>query len=454
MPSKKIACLGGGSGYFARALPDLAVTPGLAGSEIALYDIDLEKCEIMARHGRRLADQAPTGQRVRACATLAEALDGADFAITSIGGAGASTGNVYGTGYHVQDVQIPAKYGIYQLVGDTCGPAGMMMALRSIPIYIDICHEMEKRCPKAILFNHSNPMAVLCRAMLKYTGIQVVGICHGVQIGLMRIGKIMGIDPEELDTLWIGTNHYHWFTRIYHKGRDIYPEVKQRLAAFEKVPGEIMTGKLSQIYGYQIVYPEDDHALEFYPFLTQIPDGDHLPYGQKAWLPSGYRPDPAAQREPSEDERREARKKQLAEMEAHLARIELPPGMTSRITGEGLGGLLQAIALGERQVYIVNIPNQGAVPNLPAHAVLEIEAASDSCGVRGVYMGEAPLVLKGLLERRIVWQELVADAAVKGDRALALQALLVDDMAIVPEKAEAMLGELLAASKPMLPQFA
>ncbi len=454
MPSKKIACLGGGSGYFARALPDLAVTPGLAGSEITLYDIDREKAEIMARHGRRLAERAGTGQRVRACATLADAIDGADFAITSIGGAGESTGTVYGTGYHVQDVQIPAKYGIYQLVGDTCGPAGMMMGLRSIPIYINICRELEKRCPNVILFNHSNPMAPLCRAMLKYTAVNVIGICHGVQIGLMRIGQLMGIDPEELDTLWIGTNHYHWFTRIHHNGKDIYPEVKRRLAAFEKVPGEIMTSKLSQIYGYQIVYPEDDHALEFYPFLTQLPDGEHLPYGQKPWLPHGYAPDPAAQHEPTEAERREARQKQLAEMEEHLGQIELPPGMTSRITGEGLGGLLQSIALGERQVYIVNIPNRGAVPNLPAHAVLEIEAVTDSCGVRGVHMGEAPLVLAGVLERRIVWQELVADAAVKGDRNLALQALLLDDMAILPEKAEAMLDELLAASGPMLPQFA
>jgi len=453
MPNKKIACLGGGSGYFARALPDLAVTPGLAGSDVALYDIELEKCELMARHGQRLAEQAATGQRVHACATLAEALDGADFAITSIGGAGASVGNVYGTGYHVQDILIPARYGIYQIVGDTGGPAGMMMALRSIPIYIDICHEMEKRCPRAILFNHSNPMAVLCRAMLKYTGIQVVGVCHGVQIGLIKIGQIMNIDPREIDALWVGTNHYHWFTRLYHQGKDIYPAVKERLAAFSKVQGEIMTNKLSQIYGYQIVYPEDDHALEFYPFLTQLPDGEHLPYEQKAWLPNGYTADPAAQHEPSATERAEARQQQLSEMEERLGQIELPAAMSDPITGEGLGGLLQAIAQGRREVHIVNIPNQGAVPNLPAHAVLEIEAVTDSCGLRGIYMGEAPLVLAGLLQKRIVWQELVADAAVKGDRQLALQALLMDEMAIVPEKAEAMLDELLAASRPMLPQF-
>ena len=118
-----------------------------------------------------------------------------------------------------------------------------------------------------------------------------------------------------------------------------------------------------------------------------------------------------------------------------------------------MGRLIEDIALGRRRVHIVNMPNNGAIPNLPDHAIMEIEGVTDSCGVRGVYMGEAPLYLKGFLEKRIAWQELVVDAAVNGDRNLALQALLLDEMAIMPEKAEAMLDELLAASKDLLPQF-
>ena len=121
---------------------------------------------------------------------------------------------------------IPAKYGIYQLVGDTGGPAGMMMGLRSIPIYLSICREMEKRCPEVVVLNHSNPMAVLCRAMLKYTGIRkVIGICHGVQGGIMQTAELLGVEPEELEVVWIGTNHYYWFTRIRLHGKDVYPEV-------------------------------------------------------------------------------------------------------------------------------------------------------------------------------------------------------------------------------------
>jgi len=453
MPNKKIACLGAGSMYFARALPDLAVVPGIAGSEITLYDIDCEKAQIMARHGARLAEMSGTGLRVRACETLADAIDGADFAITSIGGSGASTGGVYGTSYHLKDILIPARYGIYQIVGDTAGPAGMMMGLRSIPVYIDICHEMEKRCPDAILLNHSNPMAPLCRAMTKYTNINVIGICHGVQHGIMHLARLLDLPPHELDTTWIGTNHYHWFLSIRHNGRDIYPEVRRRLAAAEPPEGGVMTQKLSQVYGYQIVYPDDNHIIEFYPFLAQLPNGDSLPYGQKPWLGKNGYDTPISTREPSQAEKSAQRQADLNELSDRLDEIALPEAPSDALTGEGLGRLIESIALGKRDVYIVNIENKGVVPNLPAYANLEIEGVTDSRGVRGIYVGEAPISLVGLLTKRIAWQELVADAAVKGDRNLALQALMLDEMAILPEKAEAMLDELLAASKPMLPQF-
>ncbi|MFQ6043399.1 MAG: hypothetical protein ACE5PV_21305 [Candidatus Poribacteria bacterium] len=453
MPSKKIVCLGGGSGYFTRALGDIAVTEGLAGSEITLYDIDMEKAEIMAQHGSRLAQESGLGMTVRASKTLADAVDGADFAVSSIGGAGASIGGVYGTAAHIQDILIPARYGVFQVVGDTGGPAGMMMGLRSIPIYIDICREMEKRCPEVILLNHSNPMAVLCRAMEKYTDIkQVIGVCHGVQGGIMRIANMLGVDPHELDCVWIGTNHYHWFTRIRHQGKDVYPEVRQKLAARQNSKGEMMTQKLSQIYGHTIVYPPDDHAFEFYPFTARLANVEDVPYGFAEELKEKYAHlEKMAAVKLSEAEAKAQRQNQLKSFAEQLQNVKLPESPSDSLTGEGLGSLMEAIALGRRQVQIVNIANNGAVPNLPAYANLEMEAVTDSCGVRGIYIGEAPMSLKGILEKRIAWQELVVDAGVKGDKNLALQALLLDEMAILPEKAEQMLSELLAASKDMLP---
>ncbi|MHB0876336.1 MAG: family 4 glycosyl hydrolase [Anaerolineae bacterium] len=455
MPAKKIVCLGAGSRYFFWALSDILVSPGLAGSEITLYDIDSDKVSLLAAEAARWAAAAGTGMRVRAAADLADAVDRADFAVSSIGGSGISGKGIAGTSYHMHDIVIPTRYGIYQIVGDTGGPAGLMMALRSIPAYLTICREMERRCPDVVFLQHSNPMAAVCRAVSKYTPINIVGICHGVQNGIRTLARLLGVEPEEVETVWIGTNHYHWFTRIRHQGRDAYPEVRRRLAEAGAPAGGSMTQKLSGIYGYQIAYPHDDHIIEFYPFLAQVRAPEEMPYGLPLRL--GDVSLEEAQRslahEATEAERQAQRQEDLADYRTEMAAVTLPEAATSPMRGEGLGRLLTSIATGARDVYIVNVPNRGAVSNLPDHAVLELEAVTDSAGVRPVVAGTAPLALLGLLQKRIAWQEVVVDAAVTGSRQLAMQALLLDEMAIPPERAETMLDELLQASRPMLPAF-
>jgi alpha-galactosidase len=452
MAAKKIACLGGGSLYFLRAVPDLLLSPELAGSEIVLYDLDAEKARRMAAMGARMARAAAVGFRVRAADELADAVDGADFALSSIGGSGAEVGdNVYASATHAADISIPARYGIPQIVGDTCGPAGMMMGLRSVPAYLAICREMERRCPGVVLLNHSNPMAVLCRAMRKYTSINVVGICHGVQIGICHAARLLEVPAEELECLWVGTNHYYWFTQVRRRGVDVYPELMRRVRHNPPGPGETMSALLSRAYGYQIVYPEDDHVVEFTPFLPQCPSGpEALPYAladraREFNAPAHCAAEPGA---PAL-----VRERFFAQYQEMLDRAELPAARDDSVGAEGVGAVLGAMAEGKRRVCIANLANRGAIPNLPDHAEVEVEAVTDSRGVRPIHMGDAPLVLKGLLEKRFVWQELVADAAAKGDRNLALQALLVDEMAIWPDKAEAMLDELLEASRPLLPAF-
>ena len=454
MSAKKIVCLGGGSLYFRRALPDLILHEDLSGSEIVLYDIDAEKAERMAAMGRRLASRAGTNFTLRSSADAADAVDGADFAISSIGGCGAEvTPNVYQSNYHNADIRIPAKYGICQVIGDTCGPAGMMMALRSIPVYLELAREMQQRCPEVVLLNHSNPMAVICRALHKYTDIAVVGICHGVQAGIAYAAEILELPVAELNCTWIGTNHYFWFTQVKHMAKDVYPELMRRVAQRQAPAGRQLSARLSQIYGHHIVYPSDDHIVEFYPFLTQVAGGmGHLPYGMTESLKRhGYDPDaPPPRPGPASAQ---VRKTFFAEYQALLDQIELPAEQDNSITGEGIAALLGAIAGGHRQVHIVNVANQGAIPNLPFTAEVELEGVTDASGVRPIQTGEAPPVLKGLLEKRFAWHELVADAAVKGDRNLALQALLLDEMAILPDRAAAMLDELLLASRDLLPRF-
>jgi alpha-galactosidase/6-phospho-beta-glucosidase family protein len=261
------------------------------------------------------------------------------------------------------------------------------------------------------------------------------------------VGQLLGVPPEELDTVWVGTNHYHWFTRIRHGGRDVYPEVQRRMAEDRATAKNPLTDRLSAAYGYRIVYPDDAHALEFYPYLAQSPDSDHLPYGHHL---GGHFP----VTNDGADQTAATRRAELDAYAAELQGIGLPKAGRNQFAGEQLGVLIAAIAQGRRHVHVVNVANQGVIPNLPDYACVEVEAVTDSVGVRPIYTGPAPMALLGLLQKRIAWQELVADAGVKGDRSLALQALLLDEMAILPEQSSAMLDELLAASRALLPQFA
>ena len=449
MATVKIACLGGGSLYFPHVMADLTMNPELGGSEIVLYDIDAEKVAMMAGAGQRLADAAGNGCKVRATTDLADAVDGAGYAISSIGGSGAEvSANVYNSKTRNADVAISSKYDVPQIVGDTGGPAGMMMGLRSVPVYLQFCREMEKRCPDVVLFNHSNPMAVLMRAMHKRTSINAIGICHGVQNGVRQAAEVLGVPADELQCLWIGTNHYYWFTKVMHQGRDVTAELLEKAVQPPWPDGRELSYRLSKVWGYTMTYPSDSHMIEFHSWLTQPHEGG-LPYGMARHGPEGPGRGKVEGAESLTGE--EVRTQFLKNYQAICDEQELPA--ERRTGGEAISETVAALAAGRRVIRIANIANRGAIPNLPADAEVEIEAVVDSRGTRGVYMGECPPVLKGILEKRFAWHELVADAAVTGDRNLALQALLLDEMSIWPAKAEAMLDELLEASRELLPAF-
>ena len=453
MPAIKIMCLGGGSLYFRNVLGNLALEEELAESDVVLYDIDPEKAERMANLGRRLQEAAGARLNIRATADPDEAVDGADYALSSIGGSGAEmVRGVHGSYYHSADMHICARFGIQLAVGDTAGPPGMMMALRSIPAHIDICRRMERRCPAVVFLNHSNPMATIVRALHKYTGIKSYGLCHGVQGGIGAAADLLELPAHELECTWIGTNHYHWFTRVRHRGADVLPELMKRTREAEPPIDHAMSAALSRTYGHRIVYPDDGHTLEFYPFAAHARSQDELPYNtaDSARRHGFDTSHPMPVKAPPT---RELRQSFLADYQRILDQTELPERKEDSRSGEGPVQIIAAMATGKRLICIVNMANGGAIANLPATAEVEVEAVTETGGARALTMGEAPLVLKGILEKRFVWHELVADAAVTGDRGKALQALLVDEMAIEPRKAEAMLDELLAASRDLLPRF-
>jgi alpha-galactosidase/6-phospho-beta-glucosidase family protein len=196
--------------------------------------------------------------------------------------------------------------------------------------------------------------------------------------------------------------------------------------------------KLFDIYGY---YPvnENRHIIEFYPFLLQAKIPEELPCGLRL-------------RTKMIEESRKGRGDGWERM-ARQANGEEPIQTPRRLSPEAIGKLIAAISLNRRETHIVNIPSNGSVPNLPDYAIVEVQGVTDSQGFRGLYMGEIPLPVAGILQARVLQQKLAVDAGVYGDRDLALQALTADEFIVSIEDAEAMLDELLAAHIGMLPQF-
>ena len=170
----KIAFIGAGSFGFTRKLVnDILTFPLLKDATISLMDIDAERLDYIKRACDRIVAEGDYPARVEATTDRAEALKGADAVICTILAGGVDIWRY--------DIEIPKKYGVDTNIGDTRGPSGIFRALRTMPVMLDICRDMERVCPDAILLNYTNPMARLCRAMQRETKIKVTGLCHSVQ---------------------------------------------------------------------------------------------------------------------------------------------------------------------------------------------------------------------------------------------------------------------------------
>ncbi|HEY4782974.1 MAG TPA: hypothetical protein VIH54_14240, partial [Chthoniobacterales bacterium] len=170
----KIALIGAGSLVFTRNLcSDILLAPSLQDSEISLMDIDPQRLEESRQIVQKIADERKLAARITASTDRTESVGNADYVITTFQQGGLPA--------YAQDIEIPKKYGVEQCVGDTLGPGGVFRALRTIPVLIDLCHELDQYAPHAFLLNYVNPMAANCWAVDVATGRPHVGLCHSVQ---------------------------------------------------------------------------------------------------------------------------------------------------------------------------------------------------------------------------------------------------------------------------------
>ncbi|MBC8228849.1 hypothetical protein H8E77_04790, partial [bacterium] len=376
---------------------------------------------------KSMARHAGADVNIESSTDRCELLPGTDYVIQTIAIGGKSAWE--------KDLDIPKKYGIIQPVGDSVGPGGVLRAFRILPVVVDICRDMEELCPDAWLLNYSNPNSCVVTAAHQYSKIKVIGLCHGLMGTQSALAGYLGVPFDETRVLAAGVNHLNWILEFRVGDKDGLQMVKDKMqkGGPENDPFKV-TFMLFDIYG-AIPAPGDRHVAEFFSyFLNQEAD-----YGKKYGL--------SLMQSYGQDQEYWAKIKQDIEEDANIDQY-------LQKSGEEVIDIIVTMEGMENKVFdAVNLPNCGFVTNLPEGAILEVPAVVGPFGIRGITIGALPSGIASTLSSIIRLQQLTVDAAMTGDRNLAIQAMLADAMVPSIEIAKAMLDELIEAHAEHLPQF-
>ena len=440
----KIVVIGGGSYTWGPTfLRDIFATPELRGCEIVLHDIDASRVELVYALGQKMLSDFGLDYHLNLNLSLEDALQGADFIILTI-----TTGRLESMR---ADLEVPAKYGIKQSVGDTTGPGGLSRALRNIPIVAEIGRKVMEICPNALFLNYTNPMSVLTRT-LAMQGVKVVGLCHE-WIGVReKLAALYGVVPEQVTARIAGMNHLIWVMDAWVGGRNVWnelPELTEKiLSGALKVDEEDTSvfadhakvkSTLFQLYG-ALPAAGDRHVAEFFPHFINEATGWGAEYDIRLT---------------SVEDRYELEAEAKGLIESAL-RGEIPlEAFMQDVSTEAANKIIRAVIKGEDYVGIMNLPNRGQISNLPKDVVVETYGVINSTGTHALTIGEVPAGVQNILLKHILNQELTIQSALQGDDQLALQVLLNDSLSsrLTIEQARQMLAELLEANKQYLPKF-
>lgn len=456
----KITLIGAGSAEFGLSTLATIVRDGrLHGSELALVDLNEESLELVAQATRRMNAAWDAGMTVVTDTERTAALPDSDFVIIATEVPPRET-------LWEMDWEIPLKHGLRQPYGENGGPGGMMHACRQIAQILPMANDMERLCPDAWLINFSNPLPRITRAITRYTDIKIAGKCHQIDVGYALVAVLLreriGIDVPAGITLHsgpdnmldiralaaagrrhftitsAGLNHFIWLWDVRDKlsGEDLYPQLR---AAVSTAPPtlEPFSLHLFKSFGF-LPLPGDTHLVEYLPWAHDplSKPWEHYDIALYKWG-----------------------EQELVRQLLHNMLLDFASGR-SKIDGlrdaksEGAAEIIGAMVAGETFYdEAVNIPNRGAVANLPDETIVEVPGIVSGSGIEGVSVGELPAPIAELLRREAALVELVVETAVTGDKQLALQTLLLDPMITDIQRAEAILDDYLRAFAGYLPQF-
>ena len=316
-------------------------------------------------------------------------------------------------------------------------PGGISRALRQVPATVGIARDVAELAPRAGLFNYANPMAAICRAVHKATGVAVTGLCHGVKSGERGLARLVGVEPDRCEFVPVGMNHLCFFTEFRVDGEDAWPRVRAALEAAEPDPAESLRQELFlQCGAYSVL--NDRHLAEFFPQFHR--DGAH-PGGRlgvdifsfERCIEGGDRgyaamADQAHGRAPLDESVFEH---QLGEQEQLVA-------------------IFRALQGGKPGRFSVIVPNMGQVGNLPRDLAVECPADVSREGMVPVQCGDLPPLVQAVVRKALLTVELAVDAALERDPRRFLDAVIADGSAASLADARALADELWEANRPYI----
>ena len=448
--SVRITFIGAGSTVFARNLMgDILSFPELSDATIVLHDIDEERLAVSEAVGRKIIATLGARAKIESTTDRLVALNQANYVITmfQVGGYEPST---------VIDFEIPQKFGLQQTIADTLGIGGIMRGLRTIPVLLDICRDMEKVCPDALLLNYVNPMSILCWAVSKSSSIRTIGLCHSVQHTAQQLASDVDVPYEEVRYECAGINHMSFYLSFVHATKkgdvDLYPAIRRRGEQVplpmrgEKNRSDGGTSGLSDAVRYEMlkrlgyfVTESSEHFAEYVPWFIK----SHQPHLiEEFGIPI--------------NEYLQRCQTQIAGWESLQTRLLDPEAQLKVHRSMEYGaGIIHSLETGEQRVVYGNVPNRGLISNLPDDCCVEVACSVDAQGIVPQPVGKLPPQLAALIQTNINVQALTVEAALTGCRDHIYHAAMLDPRTASElnlQQIWELVDELLLAHRDVLPE--
>ena len=431
----KVATIGGGSSYTPELIEGFIKRyHEFPLSELWLVDIEegKEKLEIVGNLAKRMVQKAGLPINVHLTLDRRAALKDADFVTTQF--------RVGLLEARAKDERIPLKYGV--LGQETNGPGGLFKGLRTIPVILDICEEMEELCPEAWLINFTNPAGMVTEAVLRYSNIdKVVGLCN-VPIGMeMGIAKLLNVEHSRIRIDFAGLNHMVYGLDVFVDGVSVKDKVMHLLTDTNH------TGFVKNIPGY-------GWEPEFLQALDVLPCPYHMYYYKtKTMVDKDIE---NAEKEGTRAEVVQRLEKELFELYKDENLAIKPPQLEKRggaYYSDAAVRLITSIYNDKGDIQPVNTMNRGAIASIPYESAVEVSCMITKDGPRPITVGDLPVPVRGLVQQIKSFERIAAEAAVTGDYNTALLALTINPLTPSDKIAKAILDEMLDAHKEHLPKF-